>query len=349
LRKLPASLLLAVLVASVALTVGTVSGVSGPPEGTLALFDAVDMDHAVTWVNGSEPGTYPYFDVKVMVTNVSQYYSTVFSLVWDPAILDLTSITAGNATEIPPGVTGPIYFGPSYSEWNHATGELREWVYGQLGPVWGSLHWYNETTTPVWGWVATLTFKFVGSPPAVGEPIDTYINLTYLEAGYKTGWYKLVDYQRRPFATLVSCHFRYETLIHDLAVINVVPSAYIVNVGEPVNIDVVVENQGNVEESFTVKLYAGLSLIGTDVATLAAGAKGTYTFVWTTTAIGNFTIRAEVPPVTGEDDTADNVWTTTVWRIQVISEFPTLTFLLLLMTLILAATIVKKKVWSIKG
>jgi len=341
LRKLPASLLLAVLVASVALTVGTVNALP-PPEGTLALFDAVDMDHAVTWVNGSEPGTYPYFDVKVMVTNVSEYYSTVFSLEWDPAILDLTSITAGDA----PYNATKTMFGPAIAEWNHITGILREWAYGQLFPDAGSVKTFTD---PNWGWVATLTFKFVGSSPAVGEPIDTCINLTYLEDGYKTGWYKLVDLKRRPFVTLVSCHFRYETRVHDLAVIKVDPSVYVVNVGEPVNIDVVVENQGDFEESFTVELYAGLNLIEREFPTLAAGANGTYTFVWTTTAIGNFTIRAEVPPVTGEDDTADNVWTTTVWRIQVVPEFPTLTFLLLLMILILAATIVKKKVWSIKN
>jgi len=342
LKKLPASLLLAVLVASVALTVGTVSGVLGPPEGTLALFDAADMDHGVTWVKGSEPGTYPYFDVKVMVTNVSQYYSTVFSLVWDPAILDLTSITAGDATYD----AGKTMIGPMYAEWNHTTGELREWAYGQLGADAGSVKTYAD---PNWGWVATLTFKFVGSPPAVDEPIDTYINLTYLEAGYKTGWYKVVDYLRRPFATLVSCRFHYERLVHDLAVIDVDPSAYVVDVGEPVNFDVVVENQGDFEESFVLELYAGWGLIDRKFPTLAAGASGTYTFVWTTTAIGNFTIRAEVPPVSGEDDTADNVWTTTVWRIQVVPEFPTLTFLLVLMMLVLAATILKKKVWSIES
>jgi len=339
LRKLPASLLLAVLVASVALTVGTVNALT--PEGTLALFDAADMDHAVTWVKGSEPGTYPYFDVKVMITNVSQYYSTMFSLEWDPAILDLTSITAGDATYN----ETKTMFGPAYAEWNHTTGVLREWVYGQLGADAGSVKTYAD---PVWGWVATLRFKFVGTPPAIGNPVDTHVNITNLEPYQRTGWWKL-NLGRRPFAMLGACSFRYETLVHDIAVINVVPSAYIVNVGEPVNVDVLVENQGDFEESFTLELYAGLNLIDRNFPTLAAGANGTYTFVWTTTAIGNFTIRAEVPRVPGEDDTADNIWTTTVWRIQVIPEFPTLTFLLLLMILVLAATMVKKKAWSIKN
>jgi len=112
--------------------------------------------------------------------------------------------------------------------------------------------------------------------------------------------------------------------VHDIAIIDVVPPSILeVDVGDPVDIKVIVKNEGNVEESFTVNLYAGVNLIGTRTETLAAGSNETYTFTWNTAgvALGEYTIRAEVPSVTGEIDTADNVKTTT-WGIDIIPEFP---------------------------
>lgn len=53
---------------------------------------------------------------------------------------------------------------------------------------------------------------------------------------------------------------------HDVAVVDVVPSANEVRTGESVNIDVVVENQGNFTEDFTVTLYALEQLLSTSTA-----------------------------------------------------------------------------------
>ena len=131
---------------------------------------------------------------------------------------------------------------------------------------------------------------------------------------------------------------------HDIAIIDVVPPPILeVYLGDSVDIDVIVENEGDVEESFTLNLYAGVDLVGTENATLPAGANQTYTLTWTTTAIGNFTIKAEVPPVPDEVDTADNTWTTTLWRIAVIPEFPTLIPLLLALAVLAVSTIVLKR------
>jgi len=303
LKRSSATIFLAVLIVIVTLMIGTVKApLLGPPEGTLALFDAVDMDDTVTWFSGSEPGTYPYFNVKVMVTNVSQMYSIVFSVVWDPAILDLTGITKGDATYN----DTKTMFGPSYAEWNRVTGVLRNWLYGQLSPDAGSAKTFAD---PVWGWVATLTFKFVGTPPVVGSPVDTYINLTYIESeDYKTGWYKVEDYLRRPFLTLRSCHFYYEALVHDLAVISVVPSTTEVTVGDSIDIDVTVKNEGNFTETFDVSAYYDSFLIETKTGiSLVAGASTAVSFTWTTTSTGSFLIKADVPAVSGEDDTGDNI------------------------------------------
>ena len=171
-----------------------------PPAGALDLIDAVDGDHIVNWTLGSEPGDRK-FDVKVMITNVSQYYSTVFSLAWDPSKLDVQSIVAGDATYN----ASKTMFGPAYAEFNHTTGILREWAYGQLGADAGSVKAYAD---PTWGWVATLKCKYVGPDPSIPSPISTWITITYIENGHKTGWYHLVN-GRTPFLTLGQCQFYY--------------------------------------------------------------------------------------------------------------------------------------------
>jgi len=296
--------------------INTVSvGALPPPEGTLALFDAADMDHCVNWTVGSEPGTYPYFYVKVMITNVSQYYNTVFSLKWNPAILDLTTITPGDATYDPT----KTMFGPILTEWNHTTGELLEWAYGQLGPDAGSVKTFTD---PNWGWVATLKFKFVGTPPAVSHPIDTCINLTYLEPDYKTGWWKLVDYLRRPFTTLVSCHLHYERLIHDVAVTNLdVPAE--ATVGDLVSINVTVANEGTYNESVSVAASYNEILIDTTViGVLSPGEFETVSFEWNTASLAPniYTINATAT-IASDEEPGDNFKTAPI-EINPVVEYP---------------------------
>jgi len=189
----------------VGINVPSISAVLPPAAGTLDLFDVHDWDHNASALVSHETDTMPLwknFDVKLMITNVSQYYSTVFSLAWNPSELDLISITAGDATFN----ASKTMFGPAYAEWNHTTGILREWAYGQLGADAGSVKAYAD---PTWGWVATLRFKWVGlTPPSIPSPISTWITITYIENGHKTGWYHLVN-GRTPFLTLGQCQFYY--------------------------------------------------------------------------------------------------------------------------------------------
>ena len=168
-----------------------------PPAGALDLIDAVDGDHIVNWTYPKSPPK--TFEVKVMITNVSQYYSTVFSCAWNPALLSLTSITTGDA----PYNSTKTMFGPAYAELNNTAGVLREWAYGQLGADAGSVKTYTD---PTWGWVATLKFTYIGPDPSIPSPISTWITITYIENGHKTGWYHLVN-GRTPFLTLGACQF----------------------------------------------------------------------------------------------------------------------------------------------
>jgi hypothetical protein len=106
--------------------------------------------------------------------------------------------------------------------------------------------------------------------------------------------------------------------IHDIAVTSVVPSMTSVIAGEPVNITVVVANQGTAAESFTVALHYDTTLIENKTATnIAAGANTTIFFIWNTTDAKaevyatiekekSYTIEAEASIVLGETDTQDN-------------------------------------------
>ena len=76
-------------------------------------------------------------------------------------------------------------------------------------------------------------------------------------------------------------------LDHDIALIGVTPFPTSVRLGEPVNITVVVENQGtNSETNFNVTVYYSGTVIETKtVQDLAAGASEDLTFTWNTTGV----------------------------------------------------------------
>jgi hypothetical protein len=106
--------------------------------------------------------------------------------------------------------------------------------------------------------------------------------------------------------------------IHDIAVTVVTPSTASVLAGEPVNITVVVENQGTVAENFTVVARHDSVLIENKTVTnLATGTNATLFFIWDTTDVKtevdltadkekSYTIEAEASIVPSETDTLDN-------------------------------------------
>jgi len=123
---------------------------------------------------------------------------------------------------------------------------------------------------------------------------------------------------------------------HDIAVVNVTPSSTLVEKGNLVNITVLVENQGNFTETFTLNCTYDETLIepmhvwGENVTpynvtlagqsepltlynvTLAGGESKNVTFNWNTTiGLGDpiscpFKIKAAASAVPGETDTGDN-------------------------------------------
>jgi hypothetical protein len=105
---------------------------------------------------------------------------------------------------------------------------------------------------------------------------------------------------------------------HDIAVVKVAPSMISVRLGNPVNISVVVANQGTATENFTVSLYYDTTIIETKpVTSLQPALNTTLVFTWSTTSLKgeiyltddkekSYTIKAIAAPMSGETETQDN-------------------------------------------
>jgi len=98
-------------------------------------------------------------------------------------------------------------------------------------------------------------------------------------------------------------------IVHDVAVtyLNIQPS--VIQLGQLANIMVQVKNFGSVPESFNVTLfYDNFQLTVLKVSFLAPGASTNLSYIWDTSQVmeGNYTIKASIPPVEGEENIANN-------------------------------------------
>lgn len=100
--------------------------------------------------------------------------------------------------------------------------------------------------------------------------------------------------------------------VHDIAVVSVDPSSPI-EVGEiaSFNITVNVRNEGDFSETFNVTVYYNETFLQTQTVPNLVPKNGTtLIFPWNATDVppGNYTIKAEVPPVAGEKNEENNVF-----------------------------------------
>ena len=96
---------------------------------------------------------------------------------------------------------------------------------------------------------------------------------------------------------------------HDVAVIQVEPSANATYEGNKLNITVTVENKGLNTESFNVTAFYNNTSIGQQtVLNLEAGAQATLNFTWSTPkgAPGNYVVKAQTASVQNEYNLTDN-------------------------------------------
>jgi hypothetical protein len=98
-------------------------------------------------------------------------------------------------------------------------------------------------------------------------------------------------------------------VVHDIAVINIIPSSSKVYIGEILSINVTLKNKGSETESFNLTLYYDSEIVDTFfVEGLAPNTTHIVTFHWNTNGVaeGNYTLSAFATPVPGEEHTEDN-------------------------------------------
>ena len=124
--------------------------------------------------------------------------------------------------------------------------------------------------------------------------------------------------------------------VDDVAVVDIRSLAEAAYVGDPVQIEVDVQNQGSTMESISITAYADADAtvigdeiaIGSKIVLIERFGLSTVNFLWSTTDVaeGNYTLSACASPVPGEVDLADNNMTDGIVRIfQIIVPCPNVT------------------------
>ena len=142
--------------------------------------------------------------------------------------------------------------------------------------------------------------------------------------------------------------FYINMLVHNIAVVNVVPEETTVQQNQTIQINVTVVNDGNNNETFNLTLCYDSTEVGFQTLTLNSSELRVLTFEWNTTGVpyGNYTLSAYASTVPEEVNTQDNIYIVE-YPVIVIPEFPFTIALLVafsIFTLIVAMLIRRKKV-----
>jgi len=236
--------------------------------------------------------------------NGSDVWGYQFELTFDPNVLEGVEVVNGDL------ITEDV--GPTL--WNLGTFNNTA---GTLSPTGNGFFAMPPDPLPVTsgpGILANVTFTVVG----YGDSLITFGARTKL-IGYDTvlGNYNIIDkVSPNPGHILGGFFSNMEEVTHDIAVVSVTPSLTGVEVGELLNVTVVVENEGTVnEKNVVVKVYRdyepGLTfwLIGERTVNLTVGAIESLVFVWNTTDVrpGDHTVTAVAIKLPREIDVGDNV------------------------------------------
>lgn len=216
------------------------------------------------------------FSINVTISNVSDLYAWQFALSWNTSLLNLV-----NATEGPFLKSGGsnTYFNYNL---NATAGNLIAdcTLLGNVPGVSGS------------GVLATTTFyvKNGGQCPLNLFDVELYNSLEQNITFQATNGYG------------------YFVSPPNIAVTNLSISPLIVLPGAIVNINVTVENQASVSETFNVTLYANSGIIGKKPVSLNSTSSKIIPFTWNTTGLGegDYTISASASTVPGEVNIGDN-------------------------------------------
>jgi hypothetical protein len=235
------------------------------------------------------------FTIDIIVTDVTDLYSWQFPIYYKSSVLNATGVSEGPFLKQDGAQT--FFAAGSFTDNYNAT----------HGLIFIGVTRYNVAKgVDGTGVLATISFKAIayGNSPLyldpVGEPPDYNIRT------------KLVD-SAQPFGNLIS-HTVNQGRVHvgliDVAIINV-QFPLSVPKGNLALINVTVENQGRVTQTFDITLLYGTTPIGTQtVVDLTPTEIRTYTFPWDTNPIpiGDYPLTATATIILGETDTEDNTY-----------------------------------------
>jgi hypothetical protein len=227
------------------------------------------------------------FSVNISVADVADLKNYEFKLSFNTVMLDVVGIMLLPDANLPIG------------SW---------WVSDPLGIVWINVTYDGAsitTSSPVA--VANIQFKTMNRGQGALHLYDTALSDSLGNAIPHTtedGWV--------------------EILLHDVAIVSVVPTTTETYTGYVVNVTVVAKNNGDVEENFTVKVYHNNTMFGTfDVVNLASGANTTVMFPWNTSDVpaGNvYELKGEATSVPYETNLANNALSGGTVKVKIIGD-----------------------------
>jgi PKD repeat protein len=223
------------------------------------------------------------FTINVTVANITDLFSYEFKLVYNNTILNATDAIIPTDHFLKPNKPGNIFL-VDPGTINQSSGKVA-FAATLLG---------DESGKNGSGTLATIKFHVIGKGECYLVFNDTV----------------LVDSKVTSMENINLVNGYFITLFHDIAITSVESSAHEAILGEMIDIDVNVTNEGSGRETFNVTAYHNSTLIGKQKITLAFRASKTLTFDWNTTEVswGNHTIKAEADIIPEETDTKDNTF-----------------------------------------
>jgi len=223
------------------------------------------------------------FTINVTVANVTNLYGWEFKLYYNNTMLNGTSISEGEFLKS----HGETFFEEiNFTDTYNATHGILWATCSLLGNVSG----INGS-----GALANIVFE-------CKQFGNSTLSFGYSKLGDPGG----IEIQH------VTVDGSVETLPHNIAIISVTASTLEPYVGQIVNIDVVVRNEGNYTETFNLTAFYNNNSIETKrIVDMSPLSQTTTTFGWDTIGLTpniNYTIKAEASIIPEETNIADNVF-----------------------------------------
>lgn len=216
------------------------------------------------------------FNVDVIISSVFDLYGWQFSLNWSASLLDLFTVTEGPFLR----TGGDTFF--AYSQ-NDTVGHMVVdcTLLGGVPGVYGG------------GTLATITFYVESAGESVLDLHDVI----------------LIDSHEQLIPCQIYGGYWQSSYSHDVAIASVNASPTVIPQGGIVNIDVVVQNQGDFTETFDVTVHANTLVVGVQSILLGNASSTNLSFTWNTTNAekDDYLICASAEIVPDEEDVEDNI------------------------------------------